>query len=373
MSTVIEQKREVRYHVIKDYSAEVSGESDEEIAEKLRSDPAVRALRYSIVSTCDHPGRGSIFCGCTNSAQDLLVEFDLKSGAFRSCNYAGIGTEHEAKIHRGLWLDEGENALYFATSTLSGIAATHNTPGAPIVRYDIDKDEFEVLAHPRRGEYIQGTNYDPVRKLIYFYSIPSYAFGVYDLKKRKVRHNIVVESIPHVAAIDDDGGAWGTYSHRHAFFRYDPEADAFDFFHGRCAMPTAVEGANIMYTGAGPVDCMLNAGDGFLYVGTALGELYRLDPRTQEIDYLGKPHYERRIQGLALGPDGTIYGAGGRRDTFLFRYDRKTNAFRVISDLTAADGRRCQYPHNLLIVNGKAYVGETDNRTRSGYLWEITL
>jgi len=373
MSSGMVPSENVRYHVIKDYSAEVTGESDEEIAEKLRHDPAARALRYSIVSTCPHPGRGTIFCGATNTGQDLLLEFDPRTGAFRSCNYARIGDEREAKIHRGLWLDETENALYFATSTLSGIQATHDAPGAPIVRYDIDADSFEVLCRPKQGEYIQATNYDAVRKLIHFFSIPSFAFGVFDVAERRVRHHIVVESIPHISAIDDDGGIWGTFSHRHAFFRYDPDADAFDFFDEHCVLPTAREGANVMYSGAGPVDSMLNGGDGYLYIGTALGELYRLDPRTRAIDYLGKPHYEPRIQGLALGADGLIYGAGGRRDTFLFRYDRATNAFTVLSDLTAPDGKRCQYPHNLLIIDGTATIGETDNRTRSGYLWQVTL
>ena len=104
--------KDVRYHVFKDYSAEITGESDEEIAEKMRNNPELEALRYSFVSLCTHPGRGSIFCGMTNRAHDLLLEFTIASGEFRSCGYAEMAIEQEAKIHRGLWLDEEDDALY---------------------------------------------------------------------------------------------------------------------------------------------------------------------------------------------------------------------------------------------------------------------
>lgn len=374
MSAARDHVTAVRYHVINDYSAEITGESDEEIAEKMRASPELRARRYSVVSVCAHPGRGTIFCGMTNTGHDLLAEFDPKTGTFRSCGYAKIANECEAKIHRGLWLDEREDALYFATSTLSPLPRTYKSDGAPLVRYDVAADRFEILCRPTRGIYYQATNYDPVRRKLYFFGIPGMWFGVYDLEARRVVRHDIVESIPHIGAIDDDGGVWGTWSdRRHAFFRYDPDADEMDFFDGQFALPSAERAANIMYHGAGPIDSMINGGDGFLYVGTALAELYRLDPRKRTLEFLGKPHHENRIQGLVMAPDGSLYGAGGRRDTFLFRYDTGLRAFRIISDLTAPDGKRCTYPHDLAMVGDTIYIGETDNPRRSGYLWEVTL
>ena len=375
MTTAGSGVKAVRYHVYKDYSSEVTGESDEEITEKLRHDPEAQARRYSFVSLLSHPGRRSVFCGTTSrTAHDLLLEFDIESETFRSCGYGEVAGDCEAKIHRGLWLDEGENALYFATSTLSGLPQTSRTDGAPLVRYDVEAGAFEVMCRPEKGIYYQATNYDPVRKLLYFFGIPGFWFGVYDLAERRVVRHQIVESIPHIGVIDDDGGVWGTWHDwMHAFFRYDPDKDEIDFFGGKFALPSAKEGAGIMYRGAGPVDSMLNAGDGFIYIGTALGELYRLDPREHTVAFLGKPHHERRIQGLCVGPDGCIYGAGGRRDTHLFRYDRDDRRFAVISDLIAPDGKRCIYPHDIVSVNGTIYVGETDTPDRSGYLWEVTL
>jgi hypothetical protein len=373
MATKRVKKPEVRYFVYKEFVFDEAGRSDEEIVQQLRHNPELRKKRFSFVSLCVHPGRGTLFAGTTNTGHDLLVELDPKTGAYRSCEYAKVSTEHEVKIHRGLWLDEKEDALYFATSTLSPLAQTHKAAGAPLVRYDIKKDSFDLLARPRQGEYIQATVYDGARKLLYYFGIPTLCFGVYDLKKKKVLHDISVESIPHISALDDDGGCWGTAGQHHVFFRYHPEKDEFEFFDGQCAMPTARQGSNIMYLGAGPVDSMINGGDGFLYVGTALGELYRLNPRTQEVRFLGKPHWENRIQGLTLAPDGLIYGAGGRRETFLFSYDRKTNAFNVLSDLVAPDGKRCTYPHDIVAMNGALYIGETDTPKRSGYIWEVTV
>ena len=373
MATRQAKKPDVRYHVYKEFVFDEAGLSDEEVARQYRNNPEMRAKRFAFVSLCVHPKRGTLFAGTTNTGHDLLVELDPKTGTYRSCEYPKVSTEHEVKIHRGLWLDEKEDALYFGTSTLSSLAKTHSTAGAPLVKYDIKKNAFEILARPRKGEYYQATVYDPKRKLLYYYGIPSYCFGVFEVKKRKVLQDITVESIPHIAALDDDGGAWGTAGHQHTFFRYDPAKDAFNFFDGQCAMPTARAGANIMYAGAGPVDSMINGGDGFLYIGTALGELYRLDPRTQEVRFLGKPHYEHRIQGLCVGADGMIYGAGGRRDTFLFRYNRKTNAFNVLSDLVAPDGKRLTYPHDIATLDGVLYIGETDTPKRSGYIWEVRV
>ena len=56
--------------------------------------------------------------------------------------------------------------------------------------------------------------------------------------------------------------------------------------------------ANIMYPGAGPIDTMINGRDGYLYIGTCGGTLVRLDPRTAQADYLGRPAPTRRMPGL---------------------------------------------------------------------------
>jgi hypothetical protein len=89
----------------------------------------------------------------------------------------------------------------------------------------------------------------------------------------------------------------GTWNHlRHHLYKYDPSARKITFFqHGT---PNAPKEANIMYVGAGPVDVMINGGDGYLYIGTAGGSLCRLDPKTAQVDYLGRPAPTQRLPGL---------------------------------------------------------------------------
>ena len=126
-----------------------------------------------------------------------------------------------------------------------------------------------------------------------------------------------------------------------------------------------------MYTGAGPVDCMINGGDGSLYVTTALAELYRLEPTSGRLDYLGRPMPYNRLPAICIGEDGWIYGVGGDANaTTIFRYDRQSGRFQVLGEVRAPDGSTCFRPHDMVLVGHTAYVGETDNRKRSGYLWE---
>jgi hypothetical protein len=126
-----------------------------------------------------------------------------------------------------------------------------------------------------------------------------------------------------------------------------------------------------MYEGAGPVDCMINGGDGFMYVASALCEIYRLEPKTGRLDYLGRPLPYKRLPGLAIGGDGAIYGVGGNDNrTTLFRYNRVSERFEILGLVGAADGTICFRPHDLVLVDNTAYVAETDTPQRSGYLWE---
>lgn len=364
------QAWDVRYHIIDDMKITGQGGSDEDIAANAKLRAEVRKRRYSITCMAFHPGRGSIFCGVTNTGMNILHEFSLKSGKFRSTGFQKFGEDNEVKIHKGLWLDEQENALYFGTATLSDIPKLIEAPGGKLVRYDIDAKKFENLGIPVTGSYIQATNYDKQRQLMYSFSIWDLNFSVWSLKKNKLRRTHPMGSIVHIAGVDDDGGIWGTYAvNKHAFFRYDPDKDSFTC-PPDCALPSARKAANLMYAGAGPVDSMINGGDGLMYVGSAMGELYSLDPKTFEIQYLGRPFPANRMPSLVIGADGLIYGVGGDDNaTSVFRYDRQSRAFEVLGRVAAGD-ITCYRPHELLIVGRTAYVGETDNPKRSGYLWE---
>jgi hypothetical protein len=362
----------VSYHVFKDLKLDVAGATDEEIIlERKKHAAKIRRLRYSFVSLCWHPGRKTLFVGATHGGGDLLLEFDPTKSRFKSCGYAksGLLLPVEAKIHKGLWLDEKEDALYFGTAALGYVPLITDTPGGALVRYDVKKRKFRLIARPTPGDFYQAVCRDKRRNRIYAWTRRG-CFAVYDTKKRKLVRYEAMESAPHIGCIDDAGGVWGVYGGSdQAFYRYVPGKDRFEFPKG-CRLPNALEATDVMYIGAGPVDSMINGGDGFLYVGAATGEFYRLDPRKGKLDYIGKPFTGKRLPGMALGEDGMIYLCGGREKfSWLARYSREEDRFEMFGEVRHADGTGLHYCHELVVADGVVYAGETDNPSRSGYLW----
>jgi hypothetical protein len=129
-----------------------------------------------------------------------------------------------------------------------------------------------------------------------------------------------------------------------------------------------------MYRGAGPVDSLIQGDDGCLYAGSALAELYRIDPVAMKIEFLGKPFIGKRLPGLAFGPDGLLYMCGGSdEEATLARCDVRTRQFETLGPVAATDGKSCFRCHEMVITGGTVYIGETDNRTRSGYLWACEI
>ncbi|HHN46461.1 MAG TPA: hypothetical protein ENN09_03370 [Planctomycetes bacterium] len=362
----------IEYFVFKNYAEAAKADGERDMYNLLRRRPDLRPLRYEMTTFCDRVVDNTLFFGCTHHVGDFLLALDLDTGKIRSCGYPSIFEENEHKIHRGLWYDESGHSLVFATSTLSPLNKLSSAPGCKITRYHINSGTFEVLGHNEQGQYTQASVYDAKRRLLYMFNYRAQKFGVFDVDKRVMRHNVYVESIPHISALDDNGRCWSTYEHGHKWCCFDPDRDAFVFFDK--AMESAARASDIMYKGAGPIDSMINGGDGFMYVGTGLGELYRLDPQTAESVYLGRPTTQNRLPGLCLGPGGLIYAAGGDRDvTHFLRYDRSTGAFEVLGNIETPDGVKCYRPHDLIWHSGSFYVAETDVPDRSGFIWKITL
>lgn len=321
---------------------------------------------------CDRVVGDVLHFGCTNFAGDFLLALELATGNISSCGYPAIYEENEFKMHRGLWYDAADGSLVFTTSTLSPVSKLASAPGGKFVRYHIANRRFEILGNNERGQYAQASVYDAALGLLYFFGFRALKFGVFDVREQRIRHHIFVNSIPHVAALNDTGRCWGTWGFEHYWFCYDPEKDAFRFFDKSLA--TARQAANVMYEGAGPTDGMINGGDGFLYVSTALGELYRLDPETAETEYLGRPSTQQRLPGLAVGSGGLIYGVGGDSDvTYLVRYDRSLRRFEILGNVEAADGVKCYRPHDIFVHGNRIFIAETDAPHRSGFIWEVVL
>lgn len=366
----------VKYHVFKDYKLNVASQTDEEKLSQMseREVAKAREMLYSFVSMSYDPKRKSLFLGATHRLGDILVEFDIKSGTFNSCGYGKTDFcgPYDVKIHKGLALDPDGEALYFGIATLNPLSELIGVPGGAVVRYDIPARKFTCLSRPLSGDFIQGTCFDFQRGNAYLFTDRD-NFGVFNLHQKKLLRTETMQSTPHNGCIDDDGGVWGTHSPGvQGFYRYDPDKNSFRF--PSTVLPNARAAANVMYPGAGPVDSFVNGRDGYLYVGTALGEFYRLDPRSGALKYLGKPFPDTRLPGLAIGQDGWLYLCGGNsRASMLGRYNREENRFEHLGTVEHPDGTFLHYAHEIVVVDGVVYIGETDNLSRSGYLWECVL
>ncbi len=366
----------VSYHVFKDYTVRsATAGSDEDIAALQGAEAKrVRRLRYSFVTSVYHSKRKLLYLGATNTGGDILVAFNPSSGKFKSLGFGKwkARRDGDVKIHKGMCLDTDNDRLYFGTATLDPLPKLIGKPGGLLAYCDLRTGLFHSLGRPLEGVFFQSTCWDIERGLVYLFT-DRCDFAVYDFRRRVLLCRETMESIPHNSCLDDAGGVWGTYGPgKHGFFRYNGNKRKFEF--PKCELPNAMDAANIQYPGAGPIDGMINGGDGYLYIGTALGELCRLDPCRNKIAYLGKPFPTRRLPGLMVGADGFLYVCGGYRPhSYLARYDRERGTFETLGQIRHADGNWIEYAHEIVEAQGGIYALETDNMTRGGYLWECSL
>lgn len=353
-----------------DFRFEPFGDLDSGLAPvRARPDWQVNAFSFTCLEFVESYGR--IFCGTTNFSNNLLQTFDPTTKQFESMRYGEFSDDpYEIKIHRSLAFG-GDGWLYGATSGLHQVDERLRAPGGRLFRFDYRSRRYETIAIPCAHDYIQTISLDPVRELIYGFTYPVFNFFVYSLRAAEVVYCQYMASIPHLSTIDDDGRYWGTWSHQHRFFRYDPSDSSVQFFDRGFPEP----GRSLMYHDAGPIDMALNIGDGSLYLGEESGGLYRLAPETAEVEFLGKPFSSPRLPGICRGPGKTLFLAGGSDwNCHVGSYDLESGTFRDLGKIEeTASGEPCFRVHDLVYVDGKLYVGETDHPSRSSWLWEISL
>jgi outer membrane protein assembly factor BamB len=357
-------------HILRDIA---SGHEDLGADEYGRtvSDQDLLRNRVAFTSLLYQPADELLYCGITAYDADIFYTFDPDTSSFTSLGWQEVGEQFDVKIHRSLCAAP-DGKIYGATAGLHDITRRLEAPGGKVFSYDPATGDYEILCTPSPPDYVQTITLDPERRLIYGFTYPVFKLFKYDLDADQVTDFDYIGSITHLSALDDEGKLWGTWHPRsHNLFCYDPDGDEITWF--QHSVPNAREGSDIMYPGAGPVDCMINGGDGFIYIGTTLGALVRLDPKTAKVDYLGKPFPEQRMPGLCIGEDGLIYGCGGDGGAGqLFTYDRESGAFHLLGPVT--DGSdACYRTHDLALVGDRIFVAETDNPQRSGWLWECAL
>ena len=155
------------------------------------------------------------------------------------------------------------------------------------------------------------------------------------------------------------GVTWGEGHTPTYLFAYNQDNNAFHF--PRVPLP------GLERTEPGQLDGIINGGDGFLYVGTVQGGLFRLDPSDPdkpELAFLGKPAAKWRMPAFVIGDDGLLYIlAGGEYDVHIFSYDRAGKRFADLGRVVDEERNiSCFMPHDLALTpDGMAYVGETDH------------
>ncbi|MHB0937978.1 MAG: hypothetical protein ACYDCO_12890 [Armatimonadota bacterium] len=357
----------VRHYILRDVKAQYS---DSAVGDM---DQFQRDNYVAFCSLLWHPAEERLYCGVTAPNSDVLAKFNPATKLFEPLDYRPVAEPFEVKVHRSLEL-AGDGTVYGATSCLYGLHQRLEAPGGAIFRVK-PGGQPEKLAVPVKHDYIQTITLDDRRKLIYGLAYPVFKFFVYHIDTQEVEDYDYVGSITHISAIDDEGCFWSTWdSTNHHLFKYNPADRKITYFHH--GLPNARQESNMMYPGAGPVDCMINGGDGYIYIGTTGGSLCRLDPKTAEVTYLGKPAATTRMPGLMVWHDSLLLGAAGDNEGgCVFAYDRETHAFHYLGSIHDAEANLTLFRvHDMRLANRNlAYVAETDVPGRSGYLWECEL
>ena len=320
----------------------------------------------AFTSVLFEPGEGLIYCGLTSFNADLLYTFDPNAGAFESLHYNQVqGSErYDVKIHRSLVQDD-DGTIYAATAGLQPHELRLDAPGGKVLRVDPKTKKIEVLGIPVPYDYIQTIALDTRRRIIYCNTYPVWQMASFDLKSRRSTY-LGIGSLGHRAFCDQDGNVWGSFDDSRRLFKYNPD-DGFTKF--EAALPK-LNGSPVNWGVAIPAP-----DERAIYLGTAGGGLWRMDPDTAETTYLGKPLADDRIEGLVFAQDGLLYGAGGWHETGLFAYDRQSKKFHDLGPIFDPEiNERCIIPHDMcLTADGTIYTGETDNSARTCYLWECRV
>lgn len=327
--------------------------------------------------------RNLIYCGLTRLNNDVFWAFDRATSTFKSLGFARIADRFDAKFHRSLVRDDS-GTIWAATALLHEIDCYDKAPGGALVRLRPETGELSLIARPLPQLYIQSLALDRQRGLLYGQTYTPEMFFVYELASGDCRIRAPLGSSiamgqSEQVAIDRNGAVWGccalgrpwAYTQGPAAFRlwrYHPQGDQWQVF--RFGLPALDAPSHTV-----KADGACTGPDGAVYMGTAEGALYRIDPDSYEVPLVGKPAPGRRLAGMAVGPDQRLYGSCGRDGAAnLFCYDPASGKLTNLGPIYDPEcGEQAWQVHDMTITaDGTIYAGENDVPHRSGYLWEIS-
>jgi len=362
--------------------------------DEFAADPEIRDM-ISFVSLHYHEPNGIVYCGLTSYAAQILITFDPDTKKFTDLEFQNndLAEPFDTKIHRSLEPDD-DGTILFAIAGLHTIKNHPEARGGRIFRLYPDTNKIEVLVRPVPRDYIQTIAFDRKRKIVYGNCHPILNSFGFDLKTSEVFQ--MTESVSgHKARCDNEGNLWGTSDTRTIpipyvgaedleimrerfkvpvgtplLYRYNPD-DGYHYFK---------DGLPLINGRPQYISNSLDVGDGGIYMGTTHGRLYRVDKRTGAVRQMCD-HIGGRLEGIAYDPErGLLFLGGGSlylTNVFVFDVEKKklVGGFWPVADTETGD--RCIIVHALCLTkrNGSylAYIGETDNPNRAGYLWECEI
>lgn len=192
----------------------------------------------------------------------------------------------------------------------------------------VSGESIFTLISNKEGSELYGISYPTGR--FFTYNVAAKKTQVFDEvtpkeKELNTLHEYAVGPEVYLckSLIQDNAGIVYGSTAGNRIFAFDPIRKNFQFL--ETPLP-AVWGREVL----GQVEAWAKAPDGKLYGGNAGdGQLFMLDPATRKIKNLGKPTMMPRLQALAFGRDGKLYGLAGGAPGYshLFYYDEKGAGF----------------------------------------------
>jgi streptogramin lyase len=329
-----------------------------------------------------NPADDCVYCGITDFSNDIFYRYRRADDRFECLNFQTITDRYDAKFHRSLELDT-DGVLWAATAMLHDVDRFGQAPGGSIVRYDTKSGKLEKVAVPFPHIYIQSLVLDRERRLLHGVTFTPERLFTYNIRTGEVvDHGPIGSGIemaqPEKPVLDSRGRLWCTWGVTRAFMdstgahpirllSLDPDTNTVKYYdHGIELLGRYDKGR---------VDSLVAGRDGNVYIGSSLGALYRLEPETAKVTYLGKPVPGERMAGMECGADGAIYLACGRPTAHIVKFSPGEDRFEVLGRIRDdRTGDQAFQIHDICIASdGTIYAGENDNFRRSGYLWECRI
>jgi streptogramin lyase len=350
--------------------------------DQMASHPGRRKNWISFDALTYNPADDCVYCGVTDFSNDIFYRYHRANDRFECLNFQPIADPYDAKFHRSLELDD-EGVLWAATALLHDVDRFNEAPGGSIVRYETKTGKLEKVGIPIPHVYIQSLVLDKERRLLHGVTFTPEKLFTYRIETGEViDHGLIGSGLemaqPERPVLDSQGKLWCTWGVTRAWMDHtgphpihllclDPDTNKVKYYHHGIGLLGRYD--------KGRVDGMLAGRDGYIYIGSSLGGLYRLDPLTAKVTYLGKPVPGERMAGMACGADGTIYLACGRPTASIVNFLPGPDTFDVLGPIRDDDlGAQAFQIHDICLADdGTIYAGENDNFRRSAYLWECRV